>query len=111
MRRRGRPVRGFFAGLLLGIFLSLDLVLMGAVDVDSAVVTILPAALAVLGLILGWWAPLGRVAKPPPRDAAPLPTPVQWPESAPTEGSSAPAASEPPPPPPVVPPPAAPPSI
>ncbi len=71
MRRRGRPVRGFFAGLLLGIFLSLDLALMGAVKLESAVLTILPAALAVLGLILGWWAPLGRAAKPLPAPTAP----------------------------------------
>jgi hypothetical protein len=107
VRRRGRPVRGFFAGLLLGIFLSLDLALMGAVKLDSAVLTILPVALAVLGLILGWWAPLGRAAKPPKPAASPLPEPVAWPESAPVEGSTAPTAQpapEPPPPPPVVPP-------
>jgi hypothetical protein len=99
---------------LLGIFLSLDLALMGAVNVDSAVVTILPAALAVLGLILGWWAPLGRAAKAPTPAAAPLPPPMAWPESAPIEGSTAPPASvvpQPPPPPPVAPPPATPPSI
>ncbi len=110
MRRRGRPVRGFFAGLLLGIFLSLDLALMGAVKVDSAVLTILPAALAIIGLILGWWAPLGRPAKPPASAGAqPLPAPVAWPESAPTEGSTAASSHAPPAPPP--PPPAAPPSI
>ena len=88
MRRRGRPVRGFFAGLLLGLFLSLDLALMGAVKLESAVLTILPAALAVLGLILGWWAPLGRPAKPPPASTAP----------------TAPAVPNPPPPPPAAPP-------
>ena len=109
MRRRGRPVRGFFAGLLLGIFLSLDLALMGAVKLDSAVLTILPVALAVLGLILGWWAPLGRPKKPVDAGAAPLPPPVAWPESAPVEGSTVPTgqpAPEPPPPPPVDPSPA-----
>ena len=109
MRRRGRPVRGFFAGLLLGIFLSLDLALMGAVKVDSAVLTILPAALAILGLILGWWAPLGRPAKPQAGPAPTLPDPVPWPVDAPTEGSSAPSSYAPPVPPP--PPPAAPPPI
>ena len=108
MRRRGRPVRGFFAGLLLGVFLSLDLALMGAVKLESAVLTILPAGLALLGLILGWWAPLGRAAKPPPAPTAPLPAPVAWPESAPVEGSTTPsgrAVLHPPPPPPVEPPP------
>jgi hypothetical protein len=107
MQRRGRPVRGFFAGLILGIFLSIDLALMGAVKLDSAVLTILPVALAVIGLILGWWAPLGRAAKPPKEAAAPLPTPVSWPEGAPVEGSTAPPtqpAAEPPPPPPAAPP-------
>ena len=108
MQRRGRPVRGFFAGLLLGIFLSLDLALMGAVALDSAVLTILPAALAILGLVLGWWAPLGRPAKPlPPVAPVSLPTPVAWPESAPVEGSTPPspaAPAEPPPPPPAAPP-------
>ena len=95
MRQRGRPLRGFFAGLLLGIFLSLDLALMGAVKLESAVLTILPAALAVLGLILGWWAPLGRAKKPPKAGASSLPTPVAWPESGPEAGPSA----APPPPP------------
>ena len=109
MRRRGRPVRGFFAGLLLGIFLSLDLALMGAVKVDSAVLTILPAALAILGLMLGWWAPLGRPAKPPEHTPTSLPDPVQWPVDAPTEGSNAPSSHAPPAPPP--PPPVGPPSI
>lgn len=107
MRRRGRPVRGFFAGLLLGIFLSLDLALMGAVKLDSAVLSILPVALAVLGLILGWWAPLGRAKKPPKPASAPLPTPVPWPEGAPVEGSTEPTtqtAPAPPAPPPVDPP-------
>ena len=107
MRRRGRPVRGFFAGLLLGIFLSLDLALMGAVKLESAVLTILPVAFAVLGLILGWWAPLGRAAKPPKPTDTSLPPPVAWPESAPVEGSTAPSARpapEAPPPPPLAPP-------
>jgi hypothetical protein len=107
VRRRGRPVRGFFAGLLLGLFLSFDLALMGAVKLESAVLTILPAGLAVLGLILGWWAPLGRPAKPHPAPIAPLPAPVAWPESAPVEGSTAPPAQAVPdatPPPPVAPP-------
>jgi hypothetical protein len=95
--------------LLLGIFLSLDLALTGAVKLDSAVLTILPVALAVLGLILGWWAPLGRPAKPRNTGASPLSTPVAWPEDAPIEGPNAPAAYRGPVPPPPPPPPAVPP--
>ncbi len=108
MRQGGRPVRGFFAGLLLGIPLSLDLALMGAVTLDSAVLTILPVALAIVGLVLGWWSPIGRKTKPVATASLPLPTPVAWPEDAPTEGSvqHAPVAE-----PPSEPPPAPPPSI
>ena len=112
MRRRGRPIRGFFAGLLLGIFLSLDLALMGAVKLESPVLTILPAALALLGLILGWWAPLGRPKKVRRSKAEPLPEPVAWPDDAPVEGSMTASGLSfpvPPPPPPIGAPPAAPP--
>ena len=42
---KGRPIRGFFAGLLLGICLDLDLVLGGVVKLDSSVLWILPVAL------------------------------------------------------------------
>jgi hypothetical protein len=87
VRQGGRPVRGFFAGLLLGICLSLDLALTGAVKLDSAVLTILPVALAVVGVLLGWWSPIGRKTKPVAAGAAPLPTPVPWPDEAPAEGS------------------------
>ena len=112
MRQGGRPVRGFFAGLLLGIFLSLDLALMGAVNLDSAVLTILPVALAIVGLVVGWWSPIGRRTKPVATGSLPLPTPVAWPESAPTEGSVQHAPPTPPPPAPSAdPPPAPPPSI
>ena len=104
MRQGGRPVRGFFAGLFLGICLSLDLALTGAVKLDSAVLTILPVALTIVGLLLGWWSPLGRKTKPVAVGAAPLPTPVAWPESAPAEGSTPPVPGVPPPPPPPPPP-------
>jgi hypothetical protein len=90
MRQRRRPLRGFFAGLLLGIFVDLDLALSGAVKLDSVVLTILPVALIVLGLILGIWTPVGRGKEPASRLASPLPPPVAWPESAATEGSNSP---------------------
>ena len=90
MQRRGRPVRGFFAGLLLGIFLSLDLALMGAVKLDSAVLD--DPARRARGArpdprLVGAARPR-REAAPKPA-AAPLRPPVAWPESAPVEGSTA----------------------
>jgi hypothetical protein len=103
---RGRPIRGIFAGLFLGICLDLVLVFSGAVKLDAAILTILPIALTVLGFLLGLWAPIGRGSVKRARQASPLPTPVAWPESAATEGSTAsgvPAgdAVPPPPPPPI----------
>ena len=91
MKSRGRPVRGLIGGLLLGIFLDFDLALAGTVKLDSVVLTILPPALLVVGLLLGIWAPLGRTPQAAGAPAAPLPPPVAWPESAPVEGSAAPA--------------------
>ena len=57
---KGRPVRGLIGGLLLGIFVDVDLVFGGAVKLESVVLTILPIALLVVGLLLGLWAPIGR---------------------------------------------------
>ncbi len=58
---RGRPVRGAISGLFTGLFLAVDLAYLGALKTDSVVLTILPIAGLVLGLVLGWWAPVGRV--------------------------------------------------
>jgi hypothetical protein len=89
---RSRPIRGLFGGLFLGVCIDLDLVFGGVVKLQSALLTVLPAALVVLGFALGIWAPIGRrhlpAATPLPR---PLPRPVTWPEYAPTEGSGSPA--------------------
>ena len=60
---KGRPVRGFIGGLLLGILLDIDLALTGAVKVDSVVLTIVPIVLLVVGFLLGLWAPFGRSEK------------------------------------------------
>src|SRR3954453_22806006 len=114
---RGRPIRGFFAGLFLGLALDLDLALSGAVKLDNAILTILPVALIVVGVALGIWAPVGRGHKSGNTAAAPLPEPVAWPESAPVEGSTTytpstmqqmPPPAVPPPVPPEAPPPAPP---
>ncbi len=93
---RGRPIRGVFGGLFLGVCLDLDLVFGGVVKLQSSLLTILPAALMVVFFALGLWAPIGRRRMPA---ATPLPSPlsrpVTWPEYAPTEGSTAPAARPP----------------
>lgn len=57
---KGRPVRGLIGGFLLGIFLDIDLAFGGVVKLNSVVLTILPIALLVVGLLLGLWAPIGR---------------------------------------------------
>jgi hypothetical protein len=107
MKKRGRPVRGVIGGLLLGIFLDIDLAFGGVVKLNSVVLTILPIALLVLGLALGLWAPIGRSRGSGGRLASPLPPPVAWPDSAPVEGSTAPVGPPPtsgvidPPPPPI----------
>ena len=59
---KGRPVRGLIGGLLLGIFLDIDLVFSGAVKLESVLLTVIPLVLMVVGLLLGLWAPLGREA-------------------------------------------------
>jgi hypothetical protein len=55
---RGRPILGLISGLLLGIFLAVDLLLAGVVPLDSVALYIIPAAGLVGGLALGWWAPV-----------------------------------------------------
>ena len=57
---KGRPVRGLIGGLLLGIFVDIDLAFGGVVKLSSVVLTIVPIALLVVGLLLGLWAPIGR---------------------------------------------------
>jgi hypothetical protein len=94
---RGRPIRGFFGGLFLGICIDLDLVFSGAVKLDSSLLTILPAVLIVVFFALGLWAPIGRRRQPavPPLPSA-LPRATTWPDYAPVEGSRAPGAPPPP---------------
>jgi len=95
---RGRPIRGFFGGLFLGLCLDLDLVFTGAVRLDSNALVILPIVLIVLCTALGIWAPIGRARLPAvaPLPSA-LPRPVAWPDNAPLEGSTPPPAPPPPP--------------
>jgi hypothetical protein len=91
---KGHPIRGFFAGLLLGICLDLDLALGGVVKLDSSALWIVLVASIGVCFLLGLWAPIGRYSrkkKPTRATAAPLPPPAAWPEFAPTEGSNAPS--------------------
>jgi hypothetical protein len=78
--RRGRPILGAFAGLLLGLFVAFDLIVFKAVASDSSVLAVLPIAGLILGIVLGLWAPLGRrrvaVVEGPPVDRAPAPPPA-----------------------------------
>ncbi|HWH32754.1 MAG TPA: hypothetical protein VNU01_08785 [Egibacteraceae bacterium] len=65
--QRGRPVVGAIAGLLLGVFLALDAVLLGLVPTNAAVLTVLPVLGLALGVAVGLTAPFGRFrrARPP----------------------------------------------
>jgi hypothetical protein len=60
MKARGRPVLGAVNGFFLGLFLALDLLFFGVVRLDSVLITILPIAGIVVGIVLGFWGPLGR---------------------------------------------------
>jgi hypothetical protein len=65
MKRRGHPILGGIAGLLFGLFLDLFLVTATVVSLDSILLTILPIALLVLGVVWGIAAPLGRSPSDP----------------------------------------------
>jgi hypothetical protein len=60
VKYRGRPVLAAICGFLLGVFLSLDLVLFGIVQLDNVIVTLLPIIGLVVGIVLALWAPFGR---------------------------------------------------
>jgi len=60
MRYRGRPVLAALCGLFTGLFVALDLVLFGAVQLDNIAVTLLPILGLVAGILLALWAPIGR---------------------------------------------------
>ena len=60
MRAQGRPVLGAINGFFLGLFVAVDLLLFGVVQLDSVLLAILPLAGIVVGVVLGFWAPLAR---------------------------------------------------
>ncbi len=57
---RGRPVLGAFAGFFFGLFLGLDLLFFGVVQLDSVLLTVLPFVGLALGIALAFWAPFRR---------------------------------------------------
>lgn len=57
---RGHPILGFFFGLLFGVFLAITLVLAGVLKLNSVVVSALPVAGILYGLVMAGWAPFGR---------------------------------------------------
>jgi hypothetical protein len=59
VKRHGRPILGAISGFFLGLFVALDLVLFGAVRLDSVIITILPLAGLVFVPIVAWLAPIG----------------------------------------------------
>jgi hypothetical protein len=56
--QRGHPVLGAIAGLFFGLFLAIDLLLLGAIPLDNALVVILPLLGLIAGIALGLFAPL-----------------------------------------------------
>jgi hypothetical protein len=90
---KGHPIRGFIAGLLLGLVVDVDLFLGGVVESDSSTLVVVFIVCVVVVFLLGLWAPIGRRRKPKETirpNTQPLPAPVAWPETAPIEGSTPP---------------------
>jgi hypothetical protein len=66
---RGKPVLGALAGLFLGLFGGLDLVFGRVLSSSSILILILPVALLVVGLVVGFLQRPGTPAGPPPTPA------------------------------------------
>ena len=71
-KRRGRPILGVIAGIFLGLFVGIDLLVLGVVPLDSAVLTITPLVGLALGLALALAARFrrGDNATPAPENEA-----------------------------------------
>jgi hypothetical protein len=59
MKAKGRPILGAFSGFFGFLFLAIDLVLFGVIHFNSPLVSILPVIGLVLGILFGFWAPIG----------------------------------------------------
>jgi hypothetical protein len=62
--RRGRPILGAIAGLFLGVFVALDLMMFRVRTLDDLSVIGLPAIGLVLGIVLGLVAPFSKRQQP-----------------------------------------------
>ena len=74
MKQKGRPVRGAIAGFFFGLFLSLDLLILGLVATDADILAVLPLLGLLAGIALGLTAPLHRrasLASPVGSDGSP----------------------------------------
>ena len=60
MKYKGHPIRGMLSGLLLGVFVLLDLAIFGIRPPDAVAAYGLPALGLVVGALLGFAAPFGR---------------------------------------------------
>ena len=58
MAVEGHPGIGALSGLLFGVFLAVDLLLLGTMRLDNALVVLLPLLSLVVGVAVGWFAPL-----------------------------------------------------
>jgi hypothetical protein len=102
-RYKGRPVRGALSGFFAGLFIAVDLMFTGTIQTDSILVTVLPIAGLVVGLLLGMWAPFGRAPAATPggaaRDLSPFVSPPVEPPPPATAGPGAPSSPDERPPP------------
>lgn len=53
----GHPALGWIGGLMLGVFVSLDLFVFGVVRLDSALLVFPPLLGMIAGLAMAWWTP------------------------------------------------------
>jgi NADH:ubiquinone oxidoreductase subunit 4 (subunit M) len=58
-RRRTHTVLGAISGLLLGVFVAIDLVLFGVIAFESGLVWLFPVLGLVLGIVVGRTSPFG----------------------------------------------------
>ena len=68
----GRVVLSAFLAMFLGFFVAADLVLFGALPLNSVIVTIVPLAALVLGAILGVMARKRQSGGAPAAQPAPM---------------------------------------
>jgi hypothetical protein len=63
MPNNGHPLIGAITGLLFGLFLAIDLLLLGAFRLDNALVILLPVLSLIVGIAAGLFAPLKMLSR------------------------------------------------